>query len=174
MVQGTDSETQKPDAVAVVGTSGPVTAGTPAARRGDPEAAPSSPRVVHAVTQIMGDGGLAGNLVDDPTIVFTGSGRVMVRIRVASSRRVQDQESGQWREGPTVFHDVACWGQAAQNVGEHFRKGDLVLAVGTWQREQWLDHEGKQQVRRTLAARHIGLGVTFKAARYVPTIIEES
>lgn len=174
MVQVTDSETQQTDAVPQVETSGP-NAGRPiAARQGDPEAAPTRPRVVNAVTKIMGDGGLAGNLVADPTIIFTGRGKVMVRMRVASSRRVQDQESGQWREGPTVFHDVACWGQVAQNVGEHFRKGDLVLAVGVWQREEWLDHENQPQVRRTLAARHVGLGVTFKAARYVPTIIEES
>jgi single-stranded DNA-binding protein len=69
---------------------------------------------------------------------------------------------------------VVCWGQCAQNVGEHFLKGDLVVAVGVWQREQWIDHEGKPAQRTTLAARHVGLGVTFKAARYVKTIVEES
>ena len=158
----------------MVETSGP-NAGRPiASGRGDPEVTPTSPQARAVAMTTTGEGGLSGNLVADPTIIFTTRGNVLVRMRVASSGRIRDHESGQWREGPVQFFEVTCWGQCAQNVGEHFRKGDLVLAIGVWQREEWTDHEGTAQVRRTLAARHVGLGVTFKAARYVRTIIEES
>lgn len=143
------------------------------AGRGEAEFAGERPAPAAVSTTRLGDGGLAGNLVADPIIRFSNRGKIMVKLRVASSRRERDPDTGQWREGPTRFHDVVCWGQLAQNVGEHFVRGDLVVVVGVWQREQWTGADGQPQQRVTMAARHIGLGVTFKAARYVRTIIEE-
>lgn len=173
MTQATDSAPQSPDGVVQVQTSGP-DAGRPiAAGRGEPEFAGEKPAASAVTTTVLGDGGIAGNLVADPVIRFSNRGKIMVKLRVASSRRERDPETQQWREGPTRYHDVVCWGQLAQNVGEHFLKGDLVVVQGLWQREEWTGTDGAPQRRVTMAARHIGLGVTFKAARYVRTIIEE-
>jgi len=141
--------------------------------KGDAEFAGERAAAPAVSTKLLGDGGVAGNLVADPVIRFSNRGKIMVKLRVASSKRVRDEDSGQWREGPTVFHDVVCWGQLAQNVGEHFLKGDLVVVLGVWQREEWTGADGQPNQRVTMAARHIGLGVTFRAARYVRTIIEE-
>jgi len=151
----------------------PATGASSATTKGDAEFAGERAAAPAVSTTVLGDGGVAGNLVADPVIRFSHRGKIMVKLRVASSKRVRDAESGQWREGPTVFHDVVCWGQLAQNVGEHFLKGDLVVVLGVWQREQWTGADGQPNQRVTMAARHIGLGVTFRAARYVRTIIEE-
>jgi len=169
----TSSQTQRADSQGTAEAGGQPVQGAGGAGRGEPEFAGERPAPPAVSTTMLGDGGLAGNLVADPVIRFSGRGKIMVKLRVASSKRVRDPESGTWREGPTVFHDVVCWGQLAQNVGEHFVKGDLVVVVGVWQREEWTGADGQPNRRMTLAARHIGLGVTFRAARYVKTIIEE-
>lgn len=173
MTQGTDSAPHGSGAVAQVPPAAPAAAQPGAARSGEAEFAGERPAAPAVSTTTLGDGGLAGNLVADPTIRFSGRGKIMVTLRVASSKRIRDPETGQWREGPVRYHDVICWGQLAQNVGEHFLRGDLVVVVGVWQREEWTGADGAPNQRVTLAARHIGLGVTFKAARYVKTIIEE-
>lgn len=169
----TDSQTQRPDEQGAAPAAGPLVQGASGAGRGEAEFAGERAAAPAVSTKMLGDGGLAGNLVADPVIRFSNRGKIMVKLRVASSKRVRDAESGQWREGPTVFHDVVCWGQLAQNVGEHFLKGDLVVVQGVWQREEWTGADGQPNQRVTMAARHIGLGVTFRAARYVRTIIEE-
>lgn len=173
MVHVGSGQTQGADAQAAAKPAGQDVQTAVAPPRGEPEFAGQRPAVNQVSTTTRGDGGIAGNLVEDPLIRFSGRGKIMVTLRVASSKRIRDPESGQWREGPVRYHNVICWGQLAQNVGEHFLRGDLVVVVGVWQREEWIGAEGEPHQRVTLAARHIGLGVTFKAARYVQTIIEE-
>lgn len=173
MTQVSSAETSTPAAAGPVQTAPQAGQAGQSAGRGEPEFAGERPASSAVTTTVLGDGGIAGNLVADPIIRFSNRGKIMVKLRVASSRRERDPDTQQWREGPTRYHDVVCWGQLAQNVGEHFLRGDLVVVMGVWQREEWTGADGQPQRRMTMAARHIGLGVTFRAARYVKTIIEE-
>lgn len=127
------------------------------------------------VTRQQGPAGwLAGNLTSDPKIIYTRQGVLMVKLRVACSERVRDPATGGWKEGPTRYLDVTCFGKLAENVGEHFRRGDRIVGGGTWQREKWTDIQGEAHEKISLLARDLGPSVTFRAARYIDTMTQET
>lgn len=120
------------------------------------------------------DGWVAGNMTSDPKIIYTRQGTLMVKLRVACSERVKDPTSGAWKEGPTRYHDVTCFGKLAENVGEHLVRGNRIIAGGRWQRESWTDVNNQEHQRVSLLARDIGPSVAFRAARYIDTMTEET
>jgi len=72
---------------------------------------------------------ITGNLTADPDIRFTKAGKAVVRLSVATSRRVQT-EAGGWSDTETTFWSVTAWEQLAENVAESLSKGDPVIVVG--------------------------------------------
>ncbi|MET9712049.1 single-stranded DNA-binding protein, partial [Nocardiopsis alba] len=46
---------------------------------------------------------LVGNLVDDPELRFTNSGAAVASFRVASTPRTFDRQSGEWKDGESMF-----------------------------------------------------------------------
>lgn len=141
--------------------------------RGEPEFASERPTASSRTVEVRGFGWVAGNLVDDPAVRFTAGGTIVAKLRVATSERVRDPESGQWKEGPTRFVDVVCFGTLAQNVAEYFKRGDRVVGGGRWQRESWTGPDEKEHERFALIVRDLGLSVTFRAARYITDIVKE-
>lgn len=141
--------------------------------KGEPEFASEQPAVTNRSVEVRGYGWVAGNLVTDPLIRFTAGGTVLAKLRVATSERVRDPESGGWKEGPVRFVDVVCFGTLAQNLAEYFKRGDRVVGGGRWQRESWTDKDGKEHERFTLQARDMGPSVSFRAARYISEIVKE-
>jgi single-strand DNA-binding protein len=113
-------------------------------------------------------------MVADPKIFYTSKATLIVKLRVACSERIKDEATGQWREGPTKFVDVTCFGKLAENVGEHLVRGNRIIAGGTWQRETWTGDDGQAHQRVSLLARDLGPSVTFRAARYIDTMTEET
>lgn len=114
-----------------------------------------------------GPGSLAGNLTKDPELHYTSSGRPVSNLRVASSERVRDDKTGEWKDGTTVYFDVTCWGNLAENVCEHLAKGDRIVAEGRWRSNTWEDNDGVTQERIILNARDLGPSMMFRGARPV-------
>ena len=44
---------------------------------------------------------IVGNLTDDPELRYTPNGAAVAKFRVAVSRRVKDDATGQWKDGDT-------------------------------------------------------------------------
>lgn len=114
-----------------------------------------------------GPGSVTGNLTKDPELHYTANGRPVSNLRVASSERVRDEATGEWKDGTTVYFDVTCWGNLAENVCEHLQRGDRIVAEGRWRSNTWETPEGEIKERIILNARDLGPSMMFRGARPV-------
>ena len=73
---------------------------------------------------------LVGNLTADPELRFTQSGVPVAGFTVASTPRVFDRASGEWKDGDALFLRCTLWRQPAENVAETLTKGARVIVTG--------------------------------------------
>ena len=73
---------------------------------------------------------LVGNLVDDPELRFTPSGAAVASFRIASTPRTYDKQSGDWKDGETLFLTCSAWRQLGENVAESLQKGARIIVQG--------------------------------------------
>jgi single-strand DNA-binding protein len=90
---------------------------------------------------------IVGNLVDDPELRFTPSGAAVAKFRIASTPRVFDKQTNEWKDGESLFLTCSVWRQAAQNVAESLTRGTRVIVQG---RLKQRSYEDKEQVKRTV------------------------
>ena len=69
---------------------------------------------------------VVGNLTADPDLRFTASGVAVAGFTVASTPRVFDRQSGEWKDGDTLFLRCTLWRQPAENTAETLTKGTRV------------------------------------------------
>ena len=90
---------------------------------------------------------LVGNLVDDVELRFTPAGAAVAKFRIASTPRVFDKQTNEWRDGDSLFLTCSVWRQAAENVAESLQRGMRVIVQG---RLKQRSYEDKEQVKRTV------------------------
>lgn len=96
---------------------------------------------------------LVGNLVRDPELRRTNSGKAVANFTLAMN---ESWGKGDDRQEKTVFIDCKCWEKQAENLAEHKRKGDPLLIDGQLQVEKWEDKEsGKNRSKVVVLARFI-------------------
>ncbi|MDA8372577.1 MAG: single-stranded DNA-binding protein [Nocardiopsaceae bacterium] len=88
---------------------------------------------------------LVGNLVDDPELRFTPSGAAVANFRVASTPRVFDRQSGEWRDGESMFLTCSVWRQYAENVAESLQRGMRVIVQGRLKQRSYETKEGEKR-----------------------------
>jgi single-strand DNA-binding protein len=88
---------------------------------------------------------IAGNLVDDPELRFTPSGQPVARFRVASTPRFRDNNSGEWKDGDSLFLTCNVWRQAAENVAESLHRGTRVIVSGRLRQRSYETKEGEKR-----------------------------
>ena len=73
---------------------------------------------------------IVGNLTNDPELRFTPSGAAVASFTVASTTRVLDKQTNEWKDGDTVFMRCSVWRQYAENVAESLQRGMRVIVIG--------------------------------------------
>lgn len=86
---------------------------------------------------------VCGNLVADPVRRATPSGLAVAGLRLAATPRRFERVSGQWKDGPTLFINVTCWRNLADNVARSLHKGDPVIVYGRLVFREWKDKEAQ-------------------------------
>ncbi|WP_404593214.1 single-stranded DNA-binding protein [Paenarthrobacter histidinolovorans] len=71
-----------------------------------------------------------GNLTSDPELRFTPSGSAVANFTIASTPRIFDRQSNEWKDGETLFLRASVWREAAENVAESLTKGTRVIVSG--------------------------------------------
>lgn len=112
---------------------------------------------------------LSGNLTSVPKSGVSRSGIPWTRIRVASSSRVFDRGTTEWRDGETIFLDVSCWRQLAENAATTLERGDRVLIVGRLRQRSYEDQQGVRHTVMEMDADAIGPDLGRVAARLLRT-----
>lgn len=88
---------------------------------------------------------LVGNLVDDPELRFTPSGAAVANFRVASTPRIFDRQSSEWRDGESMFLTCSVWRQYAENVAESLQRGMRVIVQGRLKQRSFETKEGEKR-----------------------------
>jgi single-strand DNA-binding protein len=88
---------------------------------------------------------IVGNLVDDPELRFTPSGQPVARFRVASTPRIRDNATGEWKDGDSLFLTCNVWRQAAENVAESLQRGMRVIVSGRLRQRSYETQQGEKR-----------------------------
>ena len=88
---------------------------------------------------------LVGNLGRDPEIRTFQNGGKVANLRIATSERWRDRNSGENRER-TEWHTVAIFQEGLVRVCEQYlRKGSTVYIEGKLQTRKWQDQSGQDR-----------------------------
>ena len=108
---------------------------------------------------------LVGNLVDDPELRFTPSGAAVANFRVASTPRTYDRNSGEWKDGESLFITCSVWRQAAENVAETLTRGMRVLVSGRLRQRSYETREGEKRTVVEMEVDEIGPSLRYATAK---------
>ncbi len=89
----------------------------------------------------------------------------MARFSVVTSRRVKDQQSGEWADADTTFWDVVAFGQLGENVAESLVKGSAVLVTGRAAQEEWTTKEGEKRRSMKVVADEVAPSLRFATCK---------
>lgn len=87
---------------------------------------------------------LVGNLVDDPEFRFTAAGHAVVRFRVASTPRYQDRQTGEWKDGTSLFLTCTAWSQLGEHIAESLQRGTRVIVHGRLRQRTYENRHRRQ------------------------------
>lgn len=87
---------------------------------------------------------LIGNLGADPETRYLPSGEAVTNIRVATTDRWKDRQTGEMKEA-TEWHRIAFFGRLAEIAGEYLKKGSQVYVEGSLRTRKWQDKDGQDR-----------------------------
>lgn len=106
---------------------------------------------------------LTGRLTAPPELRFSASGVAVAAFTIVTSRRVKDQNSGEWSDADTTYWDCKAFKQLAENICESLDKGVEVIAVGRAVQESWEDKQTGAK-RSKIAVRIDSIGPSLRGA----------
>jgi single-strand DNA-binding protein len=108
---------------------------------------------------------IVGNLVEDPNLRFTPSGQAVASFRVASTPRFRDQQSGEWKDGESLFLTCNVWRQAAENCAESLQRGMRVIVQGRLKQRSYETREGEKRTVYEIEADEVGPSLKSATAK---------
>lgn len=112
---------------------------------------------------------IIGNLVDDPELRFTPGGAAVTKFRVASTPRVFDKQTNEWKDGEGLFLTCSVWRQAAENAAESLTRGMRVIVQGRLKQRSYDDKEGVKRTVYELDVEEVGPSLRSATAKVTKT-----
>ncbi|MCM8594207.1 single-stranded DNA-binding protein [Accumulibacter sp.] len=94
---------------------------------------------------------LVGNLGADPETRYLSSGDAVCNIRIATTDRIRDKNSGEYREN-TEWHRIVFFGKLAETAGQYLKKGRQVYVEGRIRTNKWQDKDGNERYTTEIIA----------------------
>jgi len=94
---------------------------------------------------------LIGRLGADPEVKSMSNGGTVTNIRIATTRRWKDRQTGERRD-ETEWHRVVFFTRLAEIAGEYLRKGSLVYIEGRIRTQKWQDQSGQDRYTTEIVA----------------------
>ena len=108
---------------------------------------------------------VVGNLTADPELRFTPSGAAVVNFTVASTPRIYDRQSGEWKDGEALFLRCNIWREAAENVAESLTRGARVIVTGRLKQRSFETREGEKRTVVEVEVDEIGPSLRYATAK---------
>lgn len=106
-----------------------------------------------------------GNLTADPELRFTPAGAAVANFTVASTPRVFDRQSNEWKDGDALFMRCNIWREAAENVAESLTRGSRVIVSGRLKQRSYETREGEKRTVIELEVDEIGPSLKYATAK---------
>jgi single-strand DNA-binding protein len=108
---------------------------------------------------------VVGNLTADPELRFTPSGAAVANFTVASTPRIYDRQSGEWKDGEALFLRCNIWREAAENVAESLTRGARVVVTGRLKQRSFETREGEKRTVVEVEVDEIGPSLRYATAK---------
>lgn len=112
---------------------------------------------------------IVGNLTADPELRWTQSGSPVASFTIASTPRSFDRQSGEWKDGETLFMRCTAWREMAENIAESLRKGARALVRGRLVQRSFETREGDRRTVVELQADEVGVSLRHARAQVTRT-----
>jgi single-strand DNA-binding protein len=106
-----------------------------------------------------------GNLTADPELRFTPSGAAVANFTVASTPRIFDRQTNEWKDGEALFLRCSIWREAAENVAESLTRGSRVIVSGRLKQRSFETREGEKRTVVELEVDEIGPSLRYATAK---------
>lgn len=108
---------------------------------------------------------MVGNITDEPQLRYTQSGVPVAGFTIASTDRVYDRSTGEWRDGDTVYLRATAWKNAgAENLVESLAKGARVIVTGRLKQRSYTTDDGNKRTVIELDVEEIGPSLKYATA----------
>jgi single-strand DNA-binding protein len=113
---------------------------------------------------------ILGNLVRDPELRYTPSGKAVANLTVAENHR-RKTTSGDWEDAESTYWPVTVWGEHAEHLTESLTAGARVVVVGRTGTHVWTltegDRAGQEQRRVEVVAEEVAPSLRWATATIV-------
>ena len=106
-----------------------------------------------------------GNLTADPELRFTPAGAAVANFTVASTPRIFDRNTNEWKDGEALFLACTVWRQAAENVAESLTRGSRVIVSGRLKQRSYETREGEKRTVVELEVDEVGPSLRYATAK---------
>lgn len=94
---------------------------------------------------------LIGNVGMDPEVRAMEGGVKVARVRLATTERFRDRQSGENKEH-TEWHTITLWRGLAEVVDNYVRKGSQIYVEGRLRTREWTDQQGNKRYTTEILA----------------------
>ncbi|TWP38298.1 single-stranded DNA-binding protein [Leekyejoonella antrihumi] len=108
---------------------------------------------------------IIGNITQDPELRFTPNGAAVANFTVASTPRMYDRNTSEWKDGETLFMRCSVWREAAENVAESLVRGSRVLVSGRLKSRSFETKEGEKRTVMELEVDEVGPSLRYATAK---------
>ena len=112
---------------------------------------------------------IVGNLTADPELRWTQSGSPVASFTIASTPRSFDRQSGEWKDGETLFMRCTAWREMAENIAETLRKGSRTMVRGRLVQRSFETREGDRRTVVELQADEVAASLRHARAQVTRT-----
>jgi single-strand DNA-binding protein len=85
----------------------------------------------------------------------------LAEIRVGSTPRRLNRETGEWQDLPTSYYTVKVWRRLAINAASSLHKGDMVVIRGRFYMNTWVDNQQQPRARLEIEADSLGHDLSY-------------
>jgi single-strand DNA-binding protein len=111
---------------------------------------------------------LRGYLTAEPTLhQKTATATPVTEIRVGSTPRRLNRETGEWQDAPTSYFRIKCWRRLAINAASSLHKGDMVVVRGRFYMNNWVDSEQRPRSTLEIEADSLGHDLAYGWSHYL-------
>jgi single-strand DNA-binding protein len=118
----------------------------------------------------MSQGGfvtLVGFVAREPYLRETKNGVHVADVRIGTTTRMIDKQTGEWMDADTSYFTVTCWRRLADHAKASLHKGDPVVVKGRFRTKSYEDKVGTLRTEVQIMADTVGHDLSRGIANYI-------